>query len=170
MSNNRHRAKEIYFYYACNHFFLDRDGDSDEYKSFSVTAREEQEWRKEYIEIWINKLSVDDLHPIDRLRDAGVNEALPVMIKMADKGDSFSKLWFANAMYDMARWMIFSPILRFRAMSKAKNLWKQLSQNSIELTEAHRKEITRGTMRALSAADAEEYIRNYARRKLEEIR
>lgn len=165
MSGDKQKAKEMYFNYACNYFFLDREKRT-EYEAFGVTRIEELEWRREYIQYWLSKLSVDDMQPLRKLKDTYANEALPSMIRMADAGDSYAKFWFAVAMYDMAKWLFFSPILRIRAMSKAKKLWQSIIQGPIEISDEHKKEINSYMINALNASSPEEYLLNYSKRKL----
>jgi hypothetical protein len=136
------RAKEIFLKYACNHFHLDREVDAAEYKRFDISNAQENKWMREYISHWISQLSVDDLHAVDCLSDTYAGEALPKMFRLSDLGDSFTKLWYANAIWDIAWGGIMSPIMRERARRKSISLWKSLLENPVEFTDEHRKKVS----------------------------
>ncbi len=159
---NLQRAKEIFFQYACNHFHLDREVDAEEYKKFDISNKQETIWTREYVSYWISQLSVDDLRAINSLRFAYAEEALPEMIRLSILGDSFSKLSYANAIWDIAHGGMMSPILRERARRKAVSLWQSILENPIELTVDHRKEVSQ------ISATPDEYILDYAKSKLRE--
>jgi hypothetical protein len=138
---NLQRAKEIFFQYSCNHFFLDRDVDAEEYKKFDVSNEQENKWIREYVSHWISKLSVDDFQAVDNLRATSAGEALPEMFRISELGDSFTKLWYANAIWSIACGGIMSPMMRERARRKSISLWQSLLDNPIEFTDDHRKKV-----------------------------
>ena len=113
-------------------------GLGEEYKKYGISENQEQEWYREYIEFWVNQLSVDDLTPVNRLSDAWAGEALPDLIKMADQGDSYAKLWYANAIWDIAKGVSVSGSLRRQARNTSINLWQSIVQGSIEVSENHK--------------------------------
>lgn len=188
--NDLRRAKEIFFQYACNHFFLDREVDVDEYKKFDISNEQENKWTREYVSHWISQLSVDDFQAVDCLADTNAGEALPELFRLSELGDSFAKLWYANAIWNIACGGLMSPIMRERARQKTISLWKSLLENPTELTDEHRKKVSeivedqiqlqktiqmatasRGLtpLQAIySAKTPEEYILNYAKNKLAE--
>ena len=43
-----------------------------------------------------------ELIAVDKLSNAWAVEAIPALIEMADKGDSYAKLWYANALWRLA--------------------------------------------------------------------
>ena len=92
-------VRRIFFDYACNGFFMAHDGVYEEYKRYGISEAQEKEWRREYVALWVSRLEIDDLMPVDRLRDAWAGEALPALMEMADRGDSYAKLWYANAIW-----------------------------------------------------------------------
>ncbi len=102
MDNKLKKAKNIFFDHACNRFFMDRNGVSQDYDRYGATKTQEAEWRQEYISMWVSRLSVDDLTAVRRLEDAWATEALPDLIRMADTGDSY-----ANAIWEIANGTIF---------------------------------------------------------------
>jgi hypothetical protein len=158
-------AKRMFFDYACNTFFMLHDGDYEEYKEYGISEAQEKGWRREYIALWVSRLEVDDLTPVDRLRNAWASEALPALIKMADKGDGYAKLWYANAVWHLADGSNCDMALRQEARKAAVGLWQSLQAGYIELTQAH-KEHVRQYLWAFHASTPEEYVRIYASRQL----
>ena len=60
MKNDRYReAKEIYFKYGGNSFFMTREGDYEHYKSFAVPKEVEKEWMREYRDTLFAKLHAE---------------------------------------------------------------------------------------------------------------
>lgn len=138
VDENLQRAKEIFFQYACNHFYLDRETDAVEYKKFDVSKEQEKIWYREYVSYWISQLSLDDLRALNRLRDTYADEALPELLRLSTLGDSFAKLSFANTIWDIAYGGMMSPIMRESSRRKAVSIWQGLLNNPIELTDSHR--------------------------------
>jgi hypothetical protein len=162
------KAKKMFFDYACNHFFMDHDGLGVKYRKYGVTKKQEIEWRSEYISIWTSRLSVDDLTPVNRLRDAWADEALPDLMKLAHKGDGYAKLWYANAIWQIANRPNVSAAMRKQAISTAINLWKLLVQDSEKISDDHRANISPSNIFALGASTPEEYVVNYTKSQLAE--
>ena len=158
-------AKRMYFEYACHTFFMANDGVYDEYKKFGISEVQEKEWRREYIELWVSRLEVDDLTPVDRLRGAWAGEALPPLIELADRGDSYAKLWYANAIWQLANGTNIDMTLRWQARKVAVDLWQSLQTERIELTKSHEEHV-RQCQGAFHASTPEEYVRIYASRQL----
>ena len=139
---NLQRAKEIFFKYACNHFFLDREVNADEYKKYDISNEQENKWTREYTAFWISKLSADDFQAVNSLSAADAGDALPEMFRISELGDSFTKLWYANAIWKIACYGIMSPIMRERARRKSITLWQSLLNNPIEFTDEHRTKVS----------------------------
>jgi len=172
MDDHKAKAKRMFFDYACRTFFMHNDGVLEEYRKFGITESEEKEWRQEYIAFWLSQLDVDGLTAVNRLCDADAGEALPDLIKMAGKGDSYAKLWYANAIWHIAsRASIFdaSMLVQNQAIQTAIDLWQSLVQGPIELSDNHTAEIS-PNMKHLGASMPEEYVLNYAKRMLNEAR
>lgn len=167
MGSDRERAKKLFIDYACNHFYMDRDGAGIEYDKYGISEAEEKKWRREYISFWVNQLSTDDLTAVDKLSDAKATEALPALIEMADKGDSYAKLRYANAI-----WCITTSgaYVRPKAEKAAIDLWQSLVQGAIEISENHKTDISRSSMKNLEASTPEEYVLDYAVRQLERVK
>lgn len=163
MSNDKEKAKKIFFDYACNHFYMERDGVGKEYENFGVSEAEEKEWRREYISFWVSQLSIDDLTAVDKLYYAWAVEAVPALIKMADKGDSYAKLWYANALWHISDSSRISVTMREDARRTAINLWQTIVQQPVELSENHRAKI----ISYKSSSSPEKYVLNYAKSNLE---
>jgi hypothetical protein len=158
-------AKQIFFYYACNTFFMAHDGAYEEYKRYGISEAQEKEWRREYIALWISRLEVDDLTPVDHFSNAWASEALPVLMEMGDKGDSYAKLWYANAIWHLADGSNCDMTLRWKARNVATDLWQSLQTERIVLTQGHKEHI-RPFLWAVHASTPEEYVRFYASRQL----
>jgi hypothetical protein len=169
MSDNKEKAKKIFFDYACNTFYMAHDGELEEYKKIGVSAAQEAEWRREYISFWVSQLSIDDLTAVNRLGETWAGEALPDLIKMAGQGDGYAKLWYANAIWKLANGASISATMRDQAIKTAINLWQSLVQRPIELSDNHKAEIS-PNMKPLDASTPEEYVLNYAKRKLAEAK
>lgn len=119
----------------------EREKEYKEYKFYNVSNEQEREWTREYVSYWISKLSVDDFQAVNNLSAVCVKEALPEIFRISELGDSFVKLWYANAIWKIASGSMMSPIMRERARRKSIHLWRSLLNNPIELTDDHRKEI-----------------------------
>lgn len=169
MDDRTARAKELFFSYACNRFFMVREGVEDEYRQYGIGEGQEAEWRKEYIALWVGQLSVDDMKALNQLGYAWAGEALPELIDMSDKGDSYAKLWYANAIYDLALGAELSPERRQEGVKVAIELWRSVVNGPIQLTESHRA-VIRPSMQYLSASTPEEYVLNYAKSKLSQAK
>jgi hypothetical protein len=177
--DDRQKARRVFFSYACNHFHLDRDGMLPEYEKLGVTAQDEQEWRREFVEHWTARLSVDDMTPLERLDLADAHEALPRLMAMAEKGDSFARLWFANVIWHLASSMGQTAYLQprreqqrrirdaKRAGKCAVRLYRSIISTKTWVTEEHRDYVA-PYLAYFDATTAEEYILAYAARKLHE--
>ena len=190
IKNKLDRAKEIYFHYSCNDFFLNTGDDVKEYRKYNISIAQENNWRREYIRNWIGKLSIDDFQAMNNLKTAGAGEALPELIKISKMGDSLAKLWFADAIWEIALNGGMSPILQNYARQQSILLWKSLINKPIYLTDSHNLEVSdivktliqintitqsdrirRGlpaSQNNLYATTPNEYISNYANIKLKE--
>lgn len=173
LANEKTKAKKIFFDFACNHFYMQRDGVEEEYERFGITSKEEAEWRKEYIEFWVERLSVDDLQPVNRITEASAGEALPDLLKMADKGDSYAKLRYSNAIWQLAMGADISLALKNQTAKMSVRLWQSIVEEPFQLTEKHQEEISALLNKYKSLTNAstpQEYILNYAKSKLAEAR
>lgn len=164
MNDNQEKAKQMFFDYACRHFGMMRDGVLKEYEKFGISKAQEREWRQEYISFWVSQLYADNVEAeaIKKLIVASAGEALPDLIKMAGRGDSYVKLWYAIGISNITSIGGFSSTLQEQAKKTIVVLCQPLVRGPIELSDDHKAAITPGMMRSLGASTPEEYIMNYA--------
>ena len=55
MSTGMERAKELFLYYSGNKFYMDLNGDGNEYESYRVSRETENEWRREYLDRFLEE-------------------------------------------------------------------------------------------------------------------
>lgn len=159
-------AKELFWDYACSHYFLSHDGMMDEYIQLGGNDPEkEKEWRKEYIQFWLNQIDSNEFEVFSELNHANAVEVIDDLIAFYNFKDDYIKFWYAFALNDLQR---FSKniISKFRARSRARSIFKELSKKDIFLNKESRKDITREIMKAFDAKTKEEYITNYSREML----
>lgn len=103
------RAKEIYFDYLGNEFFMWKDGDLDEYKCYNISKDQELIWRDELKEKLYSKLEVK--------HDSSLGSLIIIINYFGDydllknvsnfvlnnykEADSFLKLRFAEELFDV---------------------------------------------------------------------
>ena len=199
LNDDMENAKKLFFDYACNTFFMLHDGVWEEYKALRTTPAQEAEWRREYIAFWVGQLSTDDLTAVQKLDDANAGEALADLMKMADQGDDYAKLRYAitighlsekprelcNAI-KMKTSLLFwkkrsncstidekirsiSADEQRQAMKTAAELLESLLHGAIEVSDKHKAEIY-PYMSSLGASTPEEYVLNYAKHKLADVK
>lgn len=163
-------AKKIYFDYSCHHYFMQHNDVLDFYNKFGVSDGQEKAWRREYISNWVQKLSVDDLAALHCLRNAQAIEAIPELIAIADKGDSYSKLEYARILWELSgsKNVYVSDDVRQQAVKTSVKILKFLTKNPIELSSRNRKHISR-YVKASGASTPEDYVAKYAERTLAEM-
>jgi hypothetical protein len=162
------RPKELYFAFAGNRFFMDRDGYAKEYESFGISFEQEAAWRKEYIDTWTERLEVNDLTALSKLELAGAWESLPRILELASAGDDYATLWFAVAMFKLSAGRGLSDETRNRARCESNRLLTLLAAGPKNIGAAHRSAVTDGMLAAFGARTPEEYVANYARSKIAE--
>ena len=161
------KAKEIFFENNCHQTTMIREGVYEEFKKYGGNYELQQKWRKEFISYWVGELSTEDLTPVDRLHFAWGEEALPELIEMSQKGDGYSRLWYANAIWDLTKSETVSEDTRKKGEETAIRIWEDLVNNPIEnLSEGHKKTTTPALF-ALGASTPEEYVVNYAKSQLQ---
>lgn len=60
MTNEIEKAKEMYFNYSCNEYYMKVDGVLDEYKNYGISTELQKQWKNEYILSEFNKLKKED--------------------------------------------------------------------------------------------------------------
>jgi hypothetical protein len=168
MDKDNKEAKGMFFDYCCNTFYMLNNGDLDKYKKFRISKKQEKLWRKEFIADAISRLDTNDLSALKDLKDAGAIEALPQVIEQSGKGDGYAKLRYAEAIWWIADIPWYSIAVRKEARSIATKLWESLIEKSFEITEQHKAEIGLYTNNHKLMAP-EEFVVNYAKRKLNEM-
>jgi len=162
------KAKKIFFEYSCNHYYMFRDAIN--FKQYHISKEQENEWRNEYIAYWTSKLSVDDLAAVHSLEGADAIESVPDLLDIADKGDSYAKLWVAHAIWSISFKNGVDKKLQKQTLDIAVKLFESIVEGQVQLSENHRKEIPDVGMKNLGASTPEEYIVNFAKRKLEDTK
>src|SRR5689334_17771482 len=153
-------AKAMFFSYACHTFFMAHDSAAiyERYKAFGISEALEQAWRREFIAHWVSRLSTDDMTAVNWLRDADADEALPDLLGIAGNGDSYARLWFANAIWHIAERARLPASLSDQVARTTVNLWLSAANGPVELSEQHRQwiegVISKG---ALDASTPEEF-------------
>ncbi|MHB9105960.1 MAG: hypothetical protein ACYDCO_02790 [Armatimonadota bacterium] len=195
--DDQERAKQLYFQYAGGKYYMALDGDLEEYERYRVSKEQEAAWREEFIAEQVSRLSPDDLQPLHNLQAARACEAVPAIAALADREDSYARLWCAIVLRDLSavpappssppddrlavrclwrlagvllwlmNWAAVPGDLRKQARRTARRIYQSLAEGPVNLTERHREEI-RPHLSALNASTPEEYVRNYARSELEE--
>ena len=184
VSSNQEQAKQMFWRFACSRFHLTRDGYLDQYEQYGPTGEDEKRWRREYIEHWSARLSSIDTEPIDKLSHAHAFEALPELIRHADGGDDYVRLWYANAIWQVAsshcqgRHAMGSPrrggrasccVQRRQTCGVAVSIWRDLIASPAGIEPENRKHI-RPHVRSLNASTPEQYVSNYASNQLKRAR
>jgi len=164
-------AKKIFFDNSCSYFFMGHEGWLNTYKNYHISEEQENEWRSEFISYWISQLSVEDITAVHKLEAASAIEALPNLFSLAEKGDSFIKLWTADAIWSLKDRKGVDAKLKQEAADKAIKLWNSIiNKDDVRLSENHKAAIPEIGIKNLGASSPEEYIINFAKRKLKEAR
>lgn len=103
------RAKELFFSYYGNEFFMWKDGDLDEYKSYNISKDQELIWKDELIDKLCSKLDVKHNSSLNGLiliiNYFGEYDLLKkVLYFISDnysEADSFLKLRYAEELFDI---------------------------------------------------------------------
>ncbi len=162
------KAKALFVEYACNTFFMSREGRYDAYREFGVSKEQERQWRAEYIQEWVARLGDNDLRPIEQLANTWAWEALPDLLVASTGSYGIRRLWFANAIWDLAERGSVPAGLQHRGLAQAVALWESLvaaGEGQIAETD----QVPADALIALRAKNPGEYVVNYARQKLADI-
>lgn len=171
VQENMNRAKEMFWQYACNHFFIAHDGVHEEYAKLGGGDKEaEAIWRAEFISDQLSKLSVHDFDPLQQLRNANAGEAIPGLLEIHDYGDDYSRFWYAFTLHDLARYESATKTNKKRALSKALDLWNEIIKSPKGISEVNRAQVGDFMLENLEAKTAEGYVKNYTESKLRELK
>ena len=167
-AEDQEQAKKIFFEYSCNHYYMSREGIN--FNKYHIGKEQQAEWRNEFITDWISKLSVDDLTAVHKLEGAYAIEAVPDLSAIADKGDSYVKLWVANAIWSISFKNDIDRALQKQTREAATKLLELIIASQVQLSENHKKAIPSVGIENLRASTPEEYIVNYAKSILKDAK
>ena len=136
----REQAKKIFFEYNCNELNMARDGENF-FSKYPISDEQITEWRNEFITHWISKLSVDDLEAVTRLSGAEAIEAVPDLLSIAEKADSYVKSKIAFAIMSASSKYGIDKNLRKQTLDIVIKLSESIVESQIQLSENHRKQI-----------------------------
>ena len=154
------KAKEMFFSYACNHYFMHRDGTDKIYRKYAISKKQENKWKDEYIEHFINELNGNNLDALNALANCHADRAIPAIIKFSIQGESFEKLWFAITLFSMSNNKHQS--VHQQAKKQGIEICEFLINNPITISSQCKRQINKGALQALKADNHEDYIINYA--------
>jgi hypothetical protein len=166
MTENIEIAKKLFFDFACNYYYMRHDGVYEEYKKFNITEEQEKDWRREYIEFWINKLSIEDTFPLRRLIDANAQELIPALVNVSNNGDSYTKYWCAKAILDFS---IGRKDFTEHTKEIVSALLKLLVDGPITISKQNKTKISFSSMLLSGVFTPEKYIRKYAKLQLNNL-
>lgn len=170
MSPKKDPAKELFFKYSCNHFFMMKEGEDKLYKELGGGDKEkEAQWRKEYIDCWISEINTNDTNPLWRIMNAWAWEAIPAILAMEDYGDDYMKFWFAFTLEKISRGRHIDRKLRKAALKKARALWIEILEHPVGITREHKKEIGNTGRATFHATSPEDYILKYTKSRLANV-
>lgn len=163
------RAKQLYTNYYGSSFSMGREDEYEEYAQYHVPPALERQWRAERIAYLTSKLSPDDRVTVIALSIWGAKEALPQLIQMADGVDDHTRLMRANTLWELATRPkpIYAPdiepTVEQTAMALALETWAAIA-------EASALNVVDKTWRPWDGNSPEDFLRNWARRNLEDAR
>lgn len=158
-------ARQLFWDYACSHFFMAHDGVDAEYKRYQILPEQEQTWREEYIRYWSDQLSGEFLLPLQRLSDAGAYESLPDLIRLTPTDDYFAYR-LADVLWELAGFWTANHNIRDEARETALRLWRGLTYRLLKINQEYRK-ILEESDGASIRETAEAELRAMAARKIE---
>src|SRR5688572_22922141 len=131
------QAKQLFWDYACSHFFMAHAGVRDQYLPFGATEERERQWRREFIAVWIARLATTDPTALNKLSNADAIEAVEPIMALAQTGDDYSKLWYANAIWNLVTRNETTIEIRVKAAKLCKMLWSTLGQGAPNIDASH---------------------------------
>ncbi len=155
-------AKTLFFDYLGSKFGMWHDGVLEEYNRYGISAGQEAGWRAELVLFWVERLSAEDVLPVIKLSTLGAAEALPEILKFASQGDSYVRLIYANALWEISGAVTatgVSPEVIGQAQQTALRLWRAIAAEPVVLTAAW-------DLKPVDGVAVEEYIKTWAAAKL----
>ena len=142
MKTGIERAKELFIQYSGNRFYMDLNGDGNEYEGYRVSAETEEEWREEYLVQFFEQMRYgkDALHsyvhavsflksdrsdecwksilyyPIrcDCLDDVTILYMLPTSFRLAEKWSKKANFPWKDAREYLQEFEVFAQCIRKR--------------------------------------------------------
>ena len=167
---NKEQAKELYLKYACNHFYMMKEGEQELYESLGGGDQsQERVWREEFIREAVSKINLQDTLPLWALMNSNAGEAISELINREDYGDDYMKFWFGYTLQKLATSLSYEEGNKKLGLKKAYQLYQEILSEPNGITEDHAILIDSHTQSRFKAATPEGYIRNYTKRKLGEV-
>jgi hypothetical protein len=164
-------AKSLFWSYSCNRFYLDRDDKEEEYLRLGGgDPGKEKEWRQEYINYWLSRMTISPLKALRCLRRTDAHEAIDALLMIQRYEDDYIKFWFADTLYDLSCIHCAAKQDKKLAKSRAKLLWQEILNNPVKINHENREKVNSMMLAAMNAKTPEEYIQNYTIRKLQDLK
>jgi len=148
-------AKKIFFEYSCSGLEMARN--DVHFENYHITRQQEEAWRNEFIAYWRNQLSTEDMTAVQKLRDADAVEAVPDLLGMLGKGDTYAQLRVAEGVWALSYW-VKDKAQKKQAKEAAVRSAHSILANPIQVSERHKIEIAR-----LGGSSPENYIITFAK-------
>ncbi|MFT3895318.1 MAG: hypothetical protein QM730_27145 [Anaerolineales bacterium] len=148
-------AKKVFFEYSCNGLYMAQNDVN--FSQYRISKAQQVEWRNEFIAHWRSQLSTEDLTAIQKLRDAQATEAIPDLLTMVGKGDSYAQLRIAEALWALSYLVNNDKALKKQAKATAIQLAQSILNNPIQASESHKLEMAK-----LGGNDPKKYITLFA--------
>lgn len=149
-------AKKIFFEYSCNGLYMAQNDVN--FSQYHISKAQQAEWRNEFIAYWRSQLSTEDLTAIQKLRDAQATEALPDLLTMVGKGDSYAQLRVAEALWALSYLVNNDKALKKQTKAAAVQLAQSILNNPIQASESHKLEMAK-----MGGNDPKAYITLFAK-------
>lgn len=167
-------AKEMFWDYSCSHLYICHDGHPTWYEYLNLGGGDKEkeiQWRKEFIEHWVTRLSPIDLEPMVKLCAAKAHESIKEVISISVEGDDLTKLLHSLHLEKLSRIQGAEPQDAQSVLIKAFSIWEDLVTNPTGLSpESTARLQDHGALDALNARSPEEYIQNYALSKINQYK
>lgn len=127
---NENRARELFFSYLGNEFFMWKDGDLDEYKNYNISKDQELLWKEELIRKLCCELEVKHNSSLNGLiliinyfgEYDLLNKVVHFISNNYQEADSFLKLRYAEELFDIIEKSELHEHAPKKALLETKNL------------------------------------------------
>lgn len=155
-AEDKEEAKKIFFEYSGNHLEMARN--EVHFSKYHISREQEAEWRNEFIAYWRSQLSTEDLTAVRKLGELHAVESIPDLLAIVDQGDSYARLWIAEALHTISYWIDKDRSLRKQTRATAIHIAQSILDRPVQISDRHKRDLE-----ALGASDPEEYIITSAR-------